>query len=254
MEQESLSASPRERYFFLLRRLHSLCGIVPVGVYLIVHLTVNSTVYFGADAFQDQVNKIHSLGVFLVPVEIVGIFLPILFHAILGVVIICQGSSNATNYRYGGNVRYTLQRVTGGIAFIFIMYHVWQTHKFFKGVGGGGAFDPHAARASIAAIMQSAGYIPWVYAIGMGSAVFHLANGIWTSLITWGITIGENAQRKSGYVCTALGIALFVLGMTSVLTLENVAAPPSEEHAPAIRADAHSPVQQSADHASALSE
>jgi len=47
---------------FLLRRLHSLTGLI-FGGYILVHLLVNATLIQGnnPDVFQEQVNKIHSL-------------------------------------------------------------------------------------------------------------------------------------------------------------------------------------------------
>ena len=33
-----------ERHEFLIRRLHSLSGLIPVGAYMVVHLTVNASV------------------------------------------------------------------------------------------------------------------------------------------------------------------------------------------------------------------
>lgn len=236
VSESTSSGGPRERYYFLLRRLHSLSGLIPIGAYLFVHLSVNATVMAGAKSYQEQVDRIHSLGAFLRPVEILFIFLPILFHAILGVVIVVQAKPNATHYNYGANWRYALQRWTGLIAFVFIGYHVWQTHGFFSGLGGG-KFDEHAAMPSIASIIQSAPWVAPLYAIGMLSAVYHFANGIWTSLITWGITIGPNAQRKSGYACTALGVLLAVLGLGSLRTLRSTEVSMHHEPTP-IRADA----------------
>jgi len=46
--------------------------------------------------------------------------------------------------------------------------------------------------------------------------VFHLANGIWTSLITWGITIRPRTQQVSGYVCAVFGVALAIAGVGAV--------------------------------------
>ena len=43
--------------------------------------------------------------------------------------------------------------------------------------------------------------------------MFHLANGVWTSLITWGITIKPQTQRVSGYVCAVFGILLCLVGL-----------------------------------------
>jgi len=206
------------RHHFFLRRLHSLLGLVPLGVFVVMHLSVNASVGFGGDEFQKNVDRIHDLGPMLVPVEIVGIFLPLLFHALLGVKIWLSSRPNLSRYKYGGNYRYVLQRVSGVIAFLFIAFHLWQMH-WLGNPFGGGVFDAHdAARTAAVAIQDSMWAVPiWVfYVIGVVCTVYHLANGIWTSLITWGITIGEKSQRVSGYVCTALGVFLMVAGLSAV--------------------------------------
>lgn len=220
-EHHAAAEPSADKYYFLLRRLHSLTGLMPVGVFLVMHLSANATVLAPGPAgaeFQRSVERIHSLGPLLVPVEIVGIFLPLLFHSLLGFQIIFTGQSNAQQYRYGSNIRYTLQRITGIIAFMFIFYHVWQMHWFGSGLGGGN-FRAHddagagVAAATTAATIQAAWWIAPIYAIGVVSAVYHLANGIWTSLITWGITIRPRTQRAAGYVCAALGVALSLVGL-----------------------------------------
>jgi len=207
----------KERYYFFLRRLHSLAGIIPVGVFVVFHLTVNSTILAGADSFQFCVDQIHQLekAGLLVPVELATIFIPLAFHAVLGVVIVLGSTPNASVYRYGGNVRYTLQRTTGLIAFVFILFHVWQMHWLGKPLGGA-FFDAHDAARSAAGAIQSWGVWSWVYALGVIATVFHLFNGIWTALITWGITVGKRSQRIMGYVCTVLGIIIGVVGLSAV--------------------------------------
>ena len=45
--------------------------------------------------------------------------------------IIAGGLPNTHNYPYGANYRYTLQRATGVIAFLFIMLHVFHMHGWF---------------------------------------------------------------------------------------------------------------------------
>ncbi len=112
----------RQRSYFLIRRLHSLLGIVPVGAFLCVHLTINATILLGGDKFGLAVDLIHMLERFhlLIPVEIAFIFLPILFHAVLGVVIALSGTVNVDRYKYCGNIRYVIQR--GNRAFCFRVY------------------------------------------------------------------------------------------------------------------------------------
>jgi len=220
-EHNAAAEPTADKYHFLLRRLHSLTGLVPVGVFLVIHLSANATVLAPGPAgaeFQRSVERIHALGPLLVPVEIVGIFLPLLFHSLLGFQIIFTGQSNAQQYRYGSNIRYTLQRITGVIAFVFIFYHVWQMHWLGEGLGGG-SFRVHddagsgVAAATTAATIQGAWWIAPIYALGVVSAVYHLANGIWTSLITWGITIRPRTQRTAGYVCAAFGVVLCAVGL-----------------------------------------
>lgn len=222
MAEHQSTAASSDKYYFLIRRLHSLSGLIPVGVFLFLHLTTNASILAPGQTpgqeFQKAVERIHALGPLLLPVEIVGIFLPLGFHALLGFQIMLTAKPNAQYYRYGSNVRYTLQRWTGVIAFFFIVYHVWQMHWMGKPLGGG-AFRVHdeaggpAAALTAATAIQSYRWVAVAYAIGIVASVYHLANGIWTSLITWGITIRPRSQRAAGYVCAAFGIVLCAVGL-----------------------------------------
>ncbi|MFO0264626.1 MAG: succinate dehydrogenase, partial [Planctomycetota bacterium] len=100
--------------------MHSLCGLIPVGLYMVIHLLANASIVNGVESFQNIVYQIHSLGKALVVVEWVFIFLPILFHALLGFVFIYYSKNNLSNYPYRGNYRYVAQRISGMIAFVFI--------------------------------------------------------------------------------------------------------------------------------------
>ena len=55
-----------------------------------------------------------------------------------------------------------------------------------------------------------------LYVIGVLATVYHLANGIWTSLITWGVTIGPSSQRAAGYACSVFGVMLAVAGVSAI--------------------------------------
>ncbi|MCA9264293.1 MAG: succinate dehydrogenase cytochrome b558 subunit [Planctomycetales bacterium] len=209
------------RHEFLIRRLHSLSGLIPVGAYMCVHLLVNASVLDSPGAFQRNVYQIHSLGNLLPLVEWVFIFIPILFHAIFGIVIIQGGLPNTSSYPRVANYRYTLQRVTGVIAFFFIMWHVFHMHGWFHGEAWlerihplmGGMFKPFNAASSAGAAIHGHPLIQVVYAVGILSCVFHLANGIWTMGITWGVWISPGSQRRASYACLAFGLVLAAVGM-----------------------------------------
>ncbi len=222
-----------EDYYFLLRRLHSLSGIIPVGAFLCIHMLLNGAMLVSADAYQNAVNLVHSLdkvGV-LKLVEVIFIFIPIAFHAIVGIIIWRTSQPNVTIYRYSGNVRYTLQRWTAWITLAFILVHLWHMHWLGSWLPGGGQFDAHDAPASTIAVLESWWWGP-VYALGVLSAVFHLANGIWTFLIVWGVTIGPRSQRLSGTVCITIGIVLGLLGIGSLYKLKTT--DPSTLSTPAV--------------------
>ena len=174
------------RHQFLIYRLFSLAGIMPIGGYMVVHLLTNATILDSVQSFQSQVDRIHSLGVILPAVEWTFIFLPILFHSLVGWFIISGAVPNTSQYRYTNNVAYVLQRGTGIIAFFFILFHVLHLHHLGTAVGGG-KFDPEQAASSAGSAIQAALWIQVVYAIGVLACTYHLCNGLWTAGITWGV-------------------------------------------------------------------
>ncbi|MFG0257491.1 MAG: succinate dehydrogenase [Phycisphaerales bacterium JB043] len=243
-----------QRHHFLLRRLHSLTGIMPIGFFLLSHLTTNASVVWGmlnsgkyegvhagAATFQHEVNFIHSLP-FLLLMEIFGLWLPIAFHSILGIYYARTGSSNVTTYAYRDNWRYTLQRISGYIGVIFIFYHIATLRWGWTFlVPGGAKWDAQFAASTMAAALQGSteGFtalglvVALGYLIGVSLLVFHLANGLWTAGITWGLTVTESAQKRWGYVCAALGVGLMGLAWSAVIgfaTLDYQEAREAELH------------------------
>jgi len=214
------------RHQFLIYRLFSLAGIFPIGGYVILHLLTNATVLDSPATYQSKVDTIHSLGIILPLVEWVFIFIPILFHAAVGWLIISGMVANVTSYPQMSNIRYTLQRVTGMIAFVFILWHVWHMHQLGLAAGGGN-FNAHHAASSAATALQNAAVVAG-YIVGTLSAVYHLANGIWTFGITWGIWTSPKAMRGASYVCLAFGILLAGVGMGALAGMTSVDIPEAQ--------------------------
>lgn len=220
MSQSEISPSFFAKNQFLIFRLFSLSGLVPVGAFLMVHLLTNASVLAGAGTFQSRVDMIHSLGPLLIPVEWIFIFLPMIFHATVGFIIIAGGLPNVGSYAYVGNVRYTLQRATGMIAFAFILWHLIQLHWMGAAVGGG-QFDPHRASSSTAAALQPT-LVAIFYCIGILSTVFHFANGLWTLGITWGVWTSPAAMRRANWVSIAVGILLAGAGIGALVGMRRI--------------------------------
>jgi succinate dehydrogenase/fumarate reductase cytochrome b subunit (b558 family) len=201
---------------FLLKKLHSLSGVVPVGVFLIEHLWTNAKALQGEGAFASAVGDIQTLP-YLPLIEIFGIFLPLAFHSFYGVVLALAGKPNALKYRYTRNWLYVLQRVSGLVAFLFIAYHLYEfrIQKWLFGMRADAFYGTLSAHLS-----STSSGVPWLaifYLIGILAVVFHFANGLWGVLFSWGVTVTRAAQRRSAYACAALGIGLFLLGANTVL-------------------------------------
>lgn len=226
----SESQSFLDKHHFLLRRLHSLAGVLPIGVFLIMHLTTNSSVVWaealgkdGAETFQHEVNFIHSLPG-LILIEIFGLWLPIFFHSIFGFYYAFSGKSNAAAYPYGGSWRYSLQRWTGYLGFLFIFFHI-ATLRWGWNLPFSSGFDPHAAASTTAIAIRGgedasafgAIVVGALYLGGVTALVYHFANGLWTWAITWGITVSPQAQKRWGYVCAALGLGLTAAGWAAYI-------------------------------------
>lgn len=220
MSESRISSSFFLRHEFLIRRLHSLSGIVPLGAYMVIHLITNASLLNGAPTFQRAVFMIHSLGAALPIVEWGFIFLPLLFHAVVGVWIWRTGQSNLSHYRLQGNRRYTWQRWTGLVAFVYLMMHVFHLHgglhfdpwlAIVKPLGGA-EFSPYNAASTLIAAMNSWFWPPF-YLAGVLACVYHLANGIWTAGITWGLWISPEAQARATKLCAGLGIVLAAISM-----------------------------------------
>lgn len=194
---------------FLLRRLHSLTGIIPVGAFLLEHFLSNAFATKGPEAYTKQVELLTSFP-FVVGLELFGIWLPILYHALYGFYIWYRGDSNVAEYPWSGNWLYTSQRWTGAIAFIYIVYHTG--HLRFTGIHL--LSHPAAAFGKVQMELQSPLMVAF-YVIGIVAACWHFSYGIWLFCAKWGITVGTTARRRFGYACFALAVVLIVVGLAS---------------------------------------
>lgn len=202
---------------FLLRKLHQLTGIVPLGIYFLVHMYTNSTAMNGADVFNDHVRDIHHMP-YLIFIEIFGIFIPLIFHSVYGILISSESKPNVLNYGYGRNWFYLFQRITGIFLFFFLFFHILNL-RF--GLIPGLNLTPVAGNADRAfSIIASEFEIPWVlafYFLGVVATAWHLAYGIWLFAVDWGIIIGEKAQKMALYACIALSVFLSAVGINAAV-------------------------------------
>ena len=99
--------------------------------------------------------------------------------------------------------------MTGIFLVVFIAWHIFQT-RIQKALGAEVNYD------MMAEIVAS----PWMlgfYIVGILSATFHLANGIWAFLVSWGITQSPKSQQIATYVTMVIFAILSIVGVAAIL-------------------------------------
>jgi succinate dehydrogenase / fumarate reductase, cytochrome b subunit len=202
---------------FLLRKLHQLSGIVPLGVFLLEHFYTNSKALTGAADFNNAVKELQSIP-YILFVEIGGIFIPLIYHAVYGLFITWEARPNNLHYPYPRNWFYTIQRITGIILFFFITFHVLNLRLgMIPGLNTISVAE-HPFQAFDIVSREFSNYaILTIYIIGITATIWHFANGLWLFAVDWGIVIGERAQRVMGYACIVFGVFLLAVGVNAAI-------------------------------------
>lgn len=193
---------------FVYRRLHSLLGVIPVGIFLIQHLVVNHFAASGAEAFNNAAHFMENLP-FRYALEIFVIFLPLIYHAVYGVYIAFTAKNNANRFGFFRNWMFVLQRITGIVTLIFVSWHVWQT-RIAAQMGAEVNFD-------MMADILSSPIMLGFYIVGVLSTIFHFSNGLWSFAVTWGITVSPRSQRIATFVTMGVFVVLSYVGLRAIL-------------------------------------
>ena len=175
-----------------------LTGSFPSGRFLFEHILIsNSTAISGPEAYARQVSFLANLPLVFF-LELFGIWIPIAVPRALWLLHLVSRRRRIRSYPWTGNWMYTLQRWTGGIAFIYIVWHTYTMR--FSGI------DLHDNPAASFGKVQAEVLNPWLllfYVVGLIAASWHFAYGIWLFCAKWGIVVGEKAQKRLLGLCLA---------------------------------------------------
>jgi len=172
------------------------------------HLVVNHFATRGAEAFNNASNFMGNLP-FVLFLEWFVIYIPLMFHAFFGIYIAFTAKNNVQRYGTFRNWMFLLQRVTGVILVIFIAWHIYQT-RIQKALGAEVNYD-------MMADILSSPFMLVFYILGVLSATFHLANGIWSFLVKWGFTQSPRSQTIVTYISMGIFLILSVIGIQAIL-------------------------------------
>jgi succinate dehydrogenase / fumarate reductase, cytochrome b subunit len=201
-------AAVDSRTSYILDKLQSLSGVVPIGAFLAEHFWSNSYALVSVGKYNQVSAELQQIP-WRIIVETCVLFIPILFHGLYGIYIWWKGKSNAIGHPWMANWLYVLQRWTGIIAFIFIGWHLYTERFLGHGV---------TSYADVQRNMMNPWYVTF-YIVGVIASSFHLGNGLWNFACKWGIAVSANAQRVAGWFGAAVAIAFTVAGVTIVIGL-----------------------------------
>jgi succinate dehydrogenase / fumarate reductase, cytochrome b subunit len=180
---------PAARSSFFQARLASFLAIAPLGVWTIAHLWHNLAAFEGADAWESAVTGYAHP--FAQAAAAIAVLLPLAIHTVWGLGRLATSRPNNLSYRLYGNVKYALQRVAGFGVLLFLGAHLWLAMIRPR------LIERHAEPfAHIAQEMHFHAPTLLVYLLGTLGTCYHLANGVQTFCMGWGVVSSQRGLRR----------------------------------------------------------
>ncbi len=197
-------AATNARSTFLRSRVASVLAIAPLGVWTVVHIWRNLSAFQGADAWQSAVTRYPHP--FAEALAAIIVLLPLVIHSVWGLGRLATSRPNNLRYRFYGNLKYALQRLSAVGLLLFLGAHIWLALLQPRLVQG------HAEEfADLAQEMHFHTPTLVVYLLGTLAVSYHLADGVQTFCMGWGIVASRRGlQRLEG---AALGLFALLLVM-----------------------------------------
>lgn len=222
----------------LARRILSLSGVVPLGVFLLVHVVTNARALRGPAAFERVVAfwaRVPGLRV----LEALFVFAPLLVHAAVGVWLVATRQPTAEPSPYPPPLRIAV-RATAVVALLFLALHLPELRfRAHAGPPDGGVL-----RTILEAKLSSTSYgVPWralAYLVGSACVVFHFAAGLWGFFARTARGAEARARRLAAWSAGALGAVLWLL-LADVVVLHATGARLFGSPAPEVPAEACPP-------------
>jgi succinate dehydrogenase/fumarate reductase cytochrome b subunit (b558 family) len=198
-----------------LRQIHSLTGVIPVGLFMLLQLWVNAKAQHGPVAYQK------SLGWMIeTPASLqLLVLVPLAFHALYGLWLAFRSEYNITRHPYSKNWAYVLQRASGMIAFAFIAFHAY---RFWLPIHREAATLPDLHLRLEQLLSSTWRGVPVAglgYAFGVAACAFHLGNGLPAFAARWGLATSRPRRRVVEVLGFVVGVSAFALGAHTVAAL-----------------------------------
>ncbi|XXF79150.1 succinate dehydrogenase [Myxococcaceae bacterium GXIMD 01537] len=217
MSIQAAADAATHRTPFLKSRLGSFLAVVPLSFWVVNHLWDNLAAFQGAAAWESAVTTYKH------PYSMVATFiivlLPLLIHTGWGIVRLFSFKPNNASYKYYGNIKYLLQRLSAVGVLFFLGAHIWLAFLQPRLVGG----HPEAF-ADIAREMHHHAPTLIVYLLGTLGVSYHLANGLQGFAMGWGILASERSMRRFEPWVIVIFLVLLAMSWGVIYALYNAGA------------------------------
>jgi succinate dehydrogenase/fumarate reductase cytochrome b subunit (b558 family) len=190
------------------RRLHTLAGVIPLGVFVVVHVLVNATALAGPARF-DRIASGLARSPVSPFVDFVFVGIPLAYHALYGLRRVFRRPDDAEAHGYRRPRLDILMRITSAILFVFVIAHTLELRL--------GRSIPSIYTRLMMELSSTKWGIPLValgYVIAVAAVAFHLAYGCFAVLESHG-----RASRRAAIASVAGGTLLFLIATSTIIAI-----------------------------------
>lgn len=197
---------------FVRARLGSFLAVVPLAVWTANHLWNNLSAFRGAEAWTADVTTYsHPLAFFA---SSVIALLPLALHTVWGIGRLFSTRPNVVRFGYFANIRYVLQRLSAVGVLLFLGAHLWLATLHPRLTTG--RPEPFS---DISHEMHHHGPTLTVYILGVLGVSYHLANGLGTFAMGWGLVSSRRGLKKVDFVVWVAFLSLLAMGWGAVYAI-----------------------------------
>jgi succinate dehydrogenase / fumarate reductase, cytochrome b subunit len=190
---------------------------MPLSIWTIAHIWSNLSAFQGASAWQSSVTEhAHPLAHLITSILVL---LPLAIHTVWGMTRLASVRPNIQRYTFFANLKYILQRLSAVGLVLFLGAHIWLAMLHPRLVLG------HAeAFSDISNQMHHHTPTLMVYLLGTTGVAYHLANGIATFAMGWGLVSSRRALRKLEFASYGIFAVLLLMSWAVIYALYTAGA------------------------------
>lgn len=197
---------------FVRARLGSLLAFLPLSVWTVLHIWNNLAAFQGPDAWEKSVTSYsHPVAQLITGIVVL---LPLMLHTAWGISRLLTTRPNNVRYGFFANLKYALQRASAVGVLLFLGAHIWlaMLHpRFVEGHPEPFSDIAHEMRHHMPTLA--------VYLLGTLGVSYHLANGVSTFMMGWGIVSSRRGLRHVEYATYGIFVLLLAMSWSVIYAL-----------------------------------